>query len=94
MSGEKVGQELPAANRPKCTKCHRPVKGQLRPGPHARCTAAPLLPSPEKGRGPDVAAQVKLVTLAKGDQRTEDCACCGGAMTPTHQCDVIAASDG
>jgi hypothetical protein len=67
-----AGQKLPAANHRKCTKCYRPVKGHQQPGPGARCTAAPLLPSPERERGPGGAAQVKLVTPVKGDQRAED----------------------
>ena len=37
-----------------------------------RLPAAPLLPSPESERR-DVAAEVKLVTPVKGDQRAEDC---------------------
>jgi hypothetical protein len=71
---------------PKCTKCHRPVKGHPRPTGE-RCAADALLPSPERARGVEPPILVKYVTPVKGDLRTEDCSCGGGSLTPTHQCD-------
>jgi hypothetical protein len=87
-AGDRAAEE---AAGPRCTKCHCPVKGHPRPTGE-RCAAAAPLPSPERARGPGVAVQEKQVTPVKGEQRAEDCPCCGGSLTPEHMCDDSDAS--
>jgi hypothetical protein len=82
-AAEKAAAAGKAAGARLCSKCHQPTKGH--PRPFGEQCAATVLPTPEKGRGPSMAAE-KIVTPVKEDLRVEDCPCCGAPLTSTHQC--------